>query len=179
MSILDKVIGAVTPPESDEKRAEARAEARKLAEADDWLSIILDQHEELEAALASVRDSTSATERTEALRDLGILLTGHSIAEEAVIYPALAEAGEKGHAVTGYTEQSAAKMQMAGLEKLDPLSEDFDDKLSHLEGAVLHHMYAEEANWFPDLKKKASAADQLRMKLRFTEEYERYINSDF
>ena len=38
---------------------------------------------------------------------MGTLLTGHSMAEEAVIYPALAQAGKQGHANTAYTEQVA------------------------------------------------------------------------
>ena len=32
MSIVDKVLGAVTPPESDEKRAKATAKAREAAQ---------------------------------------------------------------------------------------------------------------------------------------------------
>jgi hypothetical protein len=35
MSIIDKVLGAVTPPESEEARAEATAKARTFNRADD------------------------------------------------------------------------------------------------------------------------------------------------
>ena len=132
MSLIDKAIAAVTPPVSDEKRAEARAKARAAAEPGDWLSQILDHHELIETAFAAVKSATGVDARRAAQKKLGVLLTGHSIAEEAVIYPALAHAGKKMHANIAYTQQVAAKMQMAALEHLDPLSEDYLDKLGHL-----------------------------------------------
>jgi hypothetical protein len=97
------------------------------------------------------------------------------MAEEAVIYPALAQAGRQGHANTAYTEQAAAKMQLAALETLDPLSEDYLDKLGHLEGAVATHVFQEESDWFIDLKENAPADAQARATARYQEEYGRYI----
>jgi hypothetical protein len=175
MSALDKIIDAVTPPESPEQRAEARAKARAAAEAGDWLSLILDHHEEVEAAFAEARSAFSAETRRTALKKLGEILTAHSIAEEAVVYPGIADVGKGMHADTAYTQQVAAKMQMAALEKLDPMSEDFSDKLGHLEGAVAHHVYEEESDWFLDLKEKAPPADQARLLQRYKEEFERYM----
>lgn len=49
MSILDRAIAAITPPESDEARAEARAKAQAMAKPGDWLSQILDHHRGIEA----------------------------------------------------------------------------------------------------------------------------------
>ena len=175
MSIIDKAIAAVTPPVSDEKRAEARAKARAAASPGDWLFQILDHHEQIEAAFAAVRAASDVHARREAQKVLGTLLTGHSMAEEAVIYPALAHAGKKMHAETAYTQQVAAKMQMAALEHLDPLSEDYLDKLGHLEGAVATHVYQEESDWFPDLKENAPASDQDKATARYEEEYGRYM----
>ncbi len=73
----------------------------------------------------------------------------------------------------GYNEQALAKIQMALLEKLPPMSDDFQDKLEHIEGAVLHHMYEEEGTWFLELKQKGE--DQDRLTARFREEFDRYI----
>lgn len=176
MSIIDKAIAAVTPPVSDEKRAEAHAKARAAAEPGDWLSQILDHHEEIDAAFAAVKAATTAEARRKAEKTLGTLLTGHSMAEEAVIYPALAQAGKQGHANTAYTEQAAAKMQMAALEVMDPMSEDYLDKLGHLEGAVKTHVYQEESDWFVDMKRDAPADAQARATARYAEEYGRYID---
>ena len=178
MSILDKAIAAITPPVSDEKRAEARAKARAAAVPGDWLSQALDHHVEIESAFAAVRAATGVDARRKAQKRLGTLLTGHSMAEEAVIYPALAHAGRKMHAETAYTQQVAAKMQMAALERLDPLSEDYLDKLGHLEGAVATHVYEEESDWFLDLKTRAPAAEQDMVSARYAEEYGRYMDGD-
>ena len=141
----------------------------------DWLDQILKHHGDLEDAFVEVKAAPDATGRTAALKQLGVLLTGHAIAEEAVIYPALAEDGEKAHASMGYDEQAMVKVEMALLEKLDPMSQDFLEKLEHIEGAVAHHMYAEEGNWFLDLKEKATAENQALLTRRYAEEYERYV----
>jgi hypothetical protein len=125
MSVVDKAIAAVTPPESEESRAKARAKARAAAQPGDWLSMILDHHEQIEQAFAAVKSAPDAGARRKAEKILGTLLTGHSIAEEAVVYPALAHAGHKVQATLAYTEQVAAKMQMAALDHLDPMSEDY------------------------------------------------------
>ena len=176
MSIIDKAIAAITPPVSDEKRREARAKARAAAEPGDWLSQILDHHQEIEAAFAQTKGAASAEGRRVAQKRLAILLTGHAMAEEGVIYPALAHAGKQGHANTAYTEQAAAKMQLAALEHLDPMGQDYMDKLGHLEGAVLTHVYQEENDWFLDLKENAPAADQEQATQRYAEEYGRYMS---
>lgn len=175
MSILDKAIAAVTPPVSEEKRREAHAKARSVAEPGDWLSQILDHHEEIEQAFADTRRASTVETRRAAQKRLGVLLNGHAMAEEAVIYPSLAQAGKQGHANTAYTEQAAAKMQLAALEVMDPLSEDYLDKLGHLEGAVLTHVYQEESDWFPHMKSFAPADAQAHATARYAEEYGRYI----
>ncbi|MBV9511539.1 MAG: hemerythrin domain-containing protein [Caulobacteraceae bacterium] len=175
MSLLDKAIAAVTPPVSDDKRAEARAKARAAAEPGDWLSQILDHHEEIDQAFTDTKAATTAEARRNAQKRLGTLLTGHSMAEEAVIYPALAQAGKQGHANTAYTEQVAAKQQMAVLEMMDPMSEHYLDKLGHLEGAVKTHVFQEESDWFVDMKRDAPAEAQAHATARYREESGRYF----
>jgi hypothetical protein len=175
MSIIDKAIAAITPPVSEDKRQDAREKARASCEPGDWLSQILDHHQEIEEAFAETRAASTADARRAAQRRLGVLLNGHAMAEEAVIYPALAQAGKLGHANTAYTEQAAAKMQLAALETLDPLSEDYLDKLGHLEGAVATHVYQEEDDWLQYLKAFASAEVQAHATARYREEYGRYI----
>ena len=176
MSILDKAIAAITPPVSKEKREQAHAKARAAAKPGEWLSQILDHHEAIEQAFAATRAAATADARRTAQKRLGVLLNGHAMAEEAVIYPAIAHAGNQGHANTAYTEQIAAKMQMAALESLDPMGEDYVDKLGHLEGAVLTHAYQEESDWFLDFMEKAPPEAQAHATTRYLEEYGRYID---
>jgi hypothetical protein len=178
MSIIDKVVAAVTPPESEESRLKARAKARASAGPGDWLTMVLDHHEQIEAAFAAVKSASDPATRLAALKTLSALLTGHSIAEEAALYPALAKIDEKGHAVKAYTEQSAAKLQMGLLEDLPPMSQDFLDKLGHIEGAVAHHVYEEESNWFLDLKSKAPLSDQVKLTQRYQQHFARYMGDD-
>lgn len=67
------------------------------------------------------------------------------------------------------------KVEMALLEKLDPLSADWRDKLEHIQGAVQHHMYEEEGTWFVDLDRKLSSEQRELLSRRYLEEYERYV----
>jgi hypothetical protein len=175
MSFFDKLVAAITPPESDETRMEARANARRLATPGDWLSQVLDHHDRIEQAFAQVKGAPSASAQREAQKELALILTGHSNAEEAVLYPALVDGGEKAHAGLAYEEQAAAKIQMALLEKIEPLTQDYLDKLEHIRGAVTHHMYQEESNWFLDLRDKVPEAEQAMLASRYKEEIERYL----
>jgi hypothetical protein len=162
----------VTPPESEEARAEATRKARAAAEAGDWLSLALDHHEAIRSAFEACRTASAAAGRTAAFKQLALVLNGHSLAEEIVLYPALAKAGEKRHAGLAYTEQTTAKMQMAELERIDPSDKAWLDKLEHIRGAVLHHIYEEENSWFIELKEQYD--DQAFLTARFQEEYQRY-----
>jgi hemerythrin HHE cation binding domain-containing protein len=176
MSLIDRVVAAVTPMESEESRRQARAKARAAAGTDDWLALILQHHEAIESAFAAVQAAPDMSSRMVAMRHLAVLLTGHSNAEESVIYPALVRSGHKSHAMMGYTEQAGAKANMGELEYLDPMSKDFMDKLEHVRGAVAHHMYEEENDRFLDLK-QLPAADQERLTQRFREEFDRYMKA--
>ncbi|HEV2081983.1 MAG TPA: hemerythrin domain-containing protein [Brevundimonas sp.] len=175
MSIVDKALAAITPQPNADRRAQATAEARSLASGGDWLSLVLDHHDEIREAFAACRRAESAGARTEAMKALALVLTGHSLAEEVVLYPALAQAGEKAHAGHAYVEQTTAKMQMAELENIAPSTPEWKDKLEHIEGAVLTHMYEEESGWFRTLKEKGER--QAHLTERYVEEYERYVGS--
>jgi hemerythrin superfamily protein len=178
MSIIDKVIAAVTPPETDDARFEARQKARAAATPGGWLALVLDHHVQIETAFAAVQKAADSASRRLAQKQLAIILNGHSLAEEVVLYPALSEAGKKGHMTAGYTEQCAVKVQMALLEDLEPMSQDYLDKLEHIKGAVAHHMYEEEGNWFLDLQTDATASVQSKLTARYQEEFQRYMGGD-
>lgn len=178
MSVLDKVVAAVTPPESDKARAEARAKARAAARPGDWLSMVLEHHVQIEQAFADVKSATTLAARLSAQKTLAVILTGHSNAEESALYPALAGADEKSHATSAYAEQAAAKTQMGLLERLAPMSQDYLDKLEHIRGDVAHHVYEEEGNWFLELKEKVPAEQQAKLTERYAEEFERYVGED-
>ena len=177
MSILEKVVAAVTPEESGTARLEARAKARACAKPGDWLSLVLDHHTRIEDAFAAVRGAPAAAARLTALKSLALILTGHSNAEESVIYPALARAGHKSHATAGYEEQAQAKVSMGELENLDPVHQEFLDKLEHIRSAVVHHMYEEEHDRFLDLTSLPDR-EQEQLTRRYKEEFARYVGDE-
>jgi hemerythrin superfamily protein len=178
MTILDKVIAAVTPTESQEERLQAREKARADARNSPWLARVLEHHQQIESAFAAVRTAGDANGRRRAQKWLGTLLTGHSLAEEAVLYPAMALGDQKAHATAAYTEQSGAKINLAALETIDPMSQDYLDKLEHVRGAVAHHVYEEESKWFPALVRDGDASLQTRLSARYAEEFDRYMGAD-
>ena len=178
MSILDRVIAAVVPEPSPEKRQEVRQQARSLAGNSGWLAQVLDHHEQIDEAFESVRLAASPAKRREAQKRLATLLTGHSLAEEAVLYPAMALGDHKAHSAEAFVEQSGAKVQVAGLEDLEPMSQDYLNKLEHLRGAVAMHVYREESDWFPELRRQGDAAAQAKLSRRYKEEFERYMGTE-
>ncbi len=176
MSIIDKAVAALTPTPSDEDRADARDRARAAATPGDWLSTILDHHVQLEDAFERAKTESSADSRKAALKQLGIILTGHAIAKESVIYPAMDMSGEGSHADHAYNEQVMVKKEMAALEQLDPMSAEFIEKVESIRSAVAHHMVEEEGTWFPALRREPTV-DQQMLTERYSEEFKRYTGS--
>ena len=178
MTILDKVIAAVTQTEDSDKNREAREKAQAAAGSTGWLALVLEHHKEIERAFAVVRDARTAATRKTAQKWLATILTGHSIAEEAVLYPAMANTDQKSHATEMYTEQSATKVQMAALDELDPMSEDYLDKLEHIRGAVAHHVAEEEGEYFLQLKETADGVLNSKLTRLYKAEFDRYMGDE-
>jgi hypothetical protein len=174
MSIIDKTLGKFTPSESEEDRSEATRRARDAAGEGDWLALALEHHDLIREAFEVCGQVTGVEDRTAAMRRLGLVLNGHALAEEVVLYPAMAKAGEKGAANLAYTEQTTAKMQMAELERIPPALPEWLDKVEQIRAAVLHHMYEEEDHWFMRLKQ--DYPDQGFLTRRYRQEFKRYTS---
>jgi hemerythrin superfamily protein len=176
MSFIDKIASAIMPPESDEDRINARRVAEALSSGDDWLATVLAHHRQIEEGFAEALSASTADQRLAALRRLAVVLTGHANAEESVLYPVLADI-EKGGATMAYEEQAMTKVQLGKLELIDPMSQEWTDKLEHIQGAVAHHMFEEEGQWFPKLQQDALPQVREHLNMRFREEYERYVSA--
>jgi hypothetical protein len=175
MSVLDKLVAAVTPMESDEERARAHRDAQDLAASNPWLDRALRHHEQIGAAFERARHASTEADASMAVKQLAEVLIAHSVAEEVVLYPTLVMEGHKAHATIAYEEQTLAKVQMAELERLAPLSQEWRDKLEHIRGAVMHHIYEEESTWFPEIAREVSETDRVMLDQRFAEEFNRYM----
>lgn len=177
MSFLDRLAAAVTPAASDEDRAEARRKFASLAEEEPFARDILDAHRQIESLFAKACGTSDQVAANRAVQDLATLLTGHSMAEEAVIYPGVAEFSGKTHASMAYEEQAMAKVQIAKLQDLEPLSDAWREKLDHVKSAVEQHVYQEEDSWFPELIENAPPEKRAQLSRKYREEFERYCGS--
>lgn len=175
MSFLDRIAAAVTPAASDEDRAEARRQVDRLAEGEPWLRAIVDQHRQIEAGFEEVRMASGSYGAARAVEHLASLLTGHANAEEAVLYPDVAEFSGKTHAGMAYEEHAMTKIELAKLQHLDPSSEEWREKLDHIESAVQQHVYQEENEWLPDLVEKLPKERKGMLTRKFLREYSRYM----
>lgn len=109
MSLLDKIIAAIVPEPTPVGRAECRAKARSLGGGSGWLAQVLEHGEQLDAAFDSVREASSPTAHRAAQKRLATLLTCHSIAEESVLYAAMALGDHQARSAEAYTEQGGGE----------------------------------------------------------------------
>ncbi len=168
----------MTPTYDDHQRAAIRAEAKRHATST-WFKTILDHHEAIEAAFQAVKEASNATQRARLQTELAGLLTGHSIAEEAIIYPFMKLEDSASDAKHAYAEQALAKMQMVALDQIkDKMSEEYTNKLEEIHDAVLHHMIEEERDFFPKLQEKATPAQNRKMTQHYADEFSRYMRGE-
>jgi hemerythrin superfamily protein len=175
MSFLDKIAATLAPAASEEDMMKARQQAEQIGASEPWLRAIVDHHKQIESLIDEVINAPEASRRREALKEFMVVLTGHSVAEEVVIYPDIAEESSKAHAAMAYEEQSMTKVQVAMLEKIDPMSQEWRDKGEHIRSALQQHIYQEESSWYPTLADKLSSTEKARMTERYNEEYDRYV----
>jgi hemerythrin superfamily protein len=173
MSILDRIASTLAPTASEEQRIEARRELEKLAVGQPFAEDILNQHKQIEQLFVDARNSTGAAAQA-AVRELALLLNGHAMAEEAVIYPEVSDNSSKVHAGMAYEEHAMTKVQLAELQKIDPGSQQWLEKLEHIESAVQQHIYQEEGSWLPDVIRNAPMAERQRMSVGFREYFDRF-----
>lgn len=166
MSFLDRIAAAITPAASDEDRIEARQRLTELAVGEPFAEEILSQHQQIEALFMRAK-AENGPQAQATVRELAILLNGHSMAEEAVVYPEISEHSGKTHAGMAYEEHAMTKVQLAALQKLEPGSREWMEKLEHIEGAVQQHVYQEESSWLPDVITNAPVETRQRMSTQF------------
>ena len=178
MHTLDLAIARSADADNLARRIKARAKARELGRTCPWLRLVVEQHERIELSFEQVRAASDVASRRSAERDLALLLTGHSVAEEAVLYPAMALGDQKAHSLAGYSEHSQFKVRLALLSNLAPMSKEYEDTLDRLRRDVQWHALDEERSWYPALARSADAAVQARLGARFQDVFERYMGAD-
>lgn len=176
MSLLDRIASTVTPAASHEARTEARRKVEGLAAREPWVRLIVDQHKQIESRFSEARNAPEPHTAARAVDELATLLTGHANAEEAVLYPEVAEYSGKSHAAMAYEEHAMTKVQLAKLRDLNPQGDEWREKLDHIESAVQQHIYQEEDSWIPDLAENLPAERKDLLTRRYEEEFSRYYD---
>jgi len=121
----------------------------------DVVDLIMQDHREVERLFDELKDSPE--KRPNLLPVLTTLLTAHSRAEEAEVYPvAAAEAGEKEEVSHSQQEHIEADQLLAKLASTDPTSAEFDTVLQNLVDAVAHHVEEEETKVLPGMRSNLS-----------------------
>jgi hemerythrin superfamily protein len=122
----------------------------------DVVDLIMQDHREVERLFDELKENPE--KRQNLLPVLTTLLTAHSRAEEAEVYPvAAAEAGEKEEVSHSQQEHIEADRLLAKLAKTDPTSPEFDKALQNLVDAVSHHVEEEETKVLPGMRSGLSA----------------------
>jgi hemerythrin superfamily protein len=133
-------------------------------ETNDLISIIKQDHREVEKAFAELeKGEGSAKERKDLTDHVIAELVRHSVAEEMYMYPAAREHLDNGdeladHELEEHAEAEEVMKQLDGLDATDP---EFEETLSKLIDDVRHHIEDEEGELLPKLE-EACSAEQLR-----------------
>jgi len=119
--------------------------------AGDVVDLIMQDHREVERLFAELKNHPET--RPLLVPVLSALLTAHSRAEEAEVYPAAKdEAGETHEVAHSQEEHVEAERILARLAATDCESPDFDTVLTELVDAVTHHVEEEESTVLPGMK---------------------------
>ena len=142
---------------------------------DDWLELVKGHHSLIESAFDAVLSSVDspADIRQQRFRRLGLLLTAHCVAEENVIYPALAMHGLQSESDKLYINQAHAKVMNAVLDMADDKGSDgWLDKALELKAAVLQHAKDdEEGDLFPRLQAELDPTTALKLGAAYRREF--------
>lgn len=152
------------------------AVAQTATSGGDWLTMVKTHHTLVAQTLADMADSREAifSRRARMQRTLAYQLTAHSVAEENVIYPALARNGLVTESDKLYLDQAHAKVINAQLEMTQAKEEAaWFDKVRTLQAAVLKHAREdEEGSLFPKLKQLLDGPTNMLLTKAYAREFD-------
>lgn len=119
----------------------------------DVIDLIMQDHREVERLFEELKQRPE--KRPNLVPVLTTLLTAHSRAEEAEVYPvARTEAGEAEEVAHSQEEHAQADQLLQRLAAADPQSKQFEQVLTELAQAVNHHVQEEEMNVLPGMRER-------------------------
>jgi hypothetical protein len=133
---------------------------------DNVVDLIMNDHREVEKLFARLEKEPD--QRAGLLPVLTTLLTAHSRAEEAEVYPvAREEADEADEVEHSQEEHLEAEQLLADLATTDPASPGFETALAKAKEAIEHHVEEEEAKVLPGLRERLPEKRLLELGERF------------
>jgi hemerythrin superfamily protein len=139
---------------------------RTVDTANDVVSFLKAQHEQVKGLLAEVAD-TRGKERDQAFVTVRRLLAVHETAEEVVVHPRARRELDNGDQIAHdrLTEELDAKETLLKLESLDVDSPEFESTFSQFREEVLAHAEAEEREEFARLSAELDEPQLARMRI--------------
>lgn len=147
----------------------------------DWLVLVRQHHRLIARSFDELLAPNDASyeRRNLQLRNVDQLLTAHSLAEETVLYPALAMEGLQSEAEKLYMEEAHFKIGLARLELATAgrrQGRDWVAPARALRDAVLQHAREdEEDRLFPELRRRLTAERNRALAAAYTREFSRVI----
>lgn len=140
--------------------------AIQITTADELVSFLTTQHQEIKSLLQSVIASTGE-ERERAFVELRRFLAVHETAEEEIVHPRARSEIRDGHYVvfSRLQEENRANQALAELEKMDLGSHEFDVAFERFRAYVIAHAEAEERDEFQQLHAELDAPQLERMRI--------------
>ena len=122
----------------------------------DVVDLIMNDHREVERLFEELK--THPEKRAGLVPVLTTLLTAHSRAEEAEVYPvAASEGGNPDDVAHSQEEHIVADQLLAKLAATDPEAPSFGEVLQELVDAITHHVEEEETTVLPNMRESLSS----------------------
>lgn len=137
-------------------------------------------HEKVEQIFRKLMESGDGAEKTrlDLCEKLKHELLAHAEFEEAVFYPAVRERNGVGQQIKeGIEEHNQVKRMLSEIEKMEPTSAGFMDKIEELQQAVQHHVDEEESEIFPAAKKLIEKEEGEQMSTRHDEMVQEHMRA--
>src|SRR6516162_2040235 len=110
----------------------------------DAIAFLKADHRKVEELFAEFKAAGGAPKKQKLVEEICAELTGHSVIEEEIFYPACRGKVEDGLLNEGYVEHDGSKVLVAELIASAPNEEFYDAKVKVLSELIEHHVHEEE-----------------------------------
>jgi hypothetical protein len=110
----------------------------------DAIAFLKADHRKVEELFAEFKAARGAAKKQKLVEEICAELTGHTVIEEEIFYPACRGKVEDGVLNEGYVEHDGAKVLIAELLASAPNEEFYDAKVKVLSEQIEHHVEEEE-----------------------------------